>query len=94
VFIRRHGHVPALSPLYEGPYRVLARNDRVFYLQLGFRVDSVSVSRLKPAFLPAGAGPALPPALGRPPRAPSHVAALPGPGRDKLVKRVSFWIPH
>jgi hypothetical protein len=90
--VRRDGHVPALTPLYEGPYRVLSRNDRVFRLQLGSKADSVAISRLKPAYLPAGAGPALPPARGRPPRAlaPGRVTAVPGLRR---VRRVTFWLP-
>jgi len=92
VFVRRDGHVPALTPLYEGPYRVLSKSDRVFRILIGSKADSVAVSRLKPAYLPAGAGPALPPARGRPPRAlaPGRVAAVPGLRR---VRRVTFWLP-
>jgi len=90
VFVRHDGHVPALSPLYKGPYEVISRSEKVFRLRLGAPVDSFSVTRLKPAFLPPGSSPALPPARGRP-RGCS-------PCREKVAgvrykKRVSFWIP-
>jgi len=66
VFVRRDGHVPALTPLYDGPYEVISRSKKVFKLRMGARVDSVSITRLKPAYLPPGSCPALPPARGRP----------------------------
>jgi len=66
VLVRRDGHVPPLSPLYEGPYTVLQRSNQVFTIQMGDRVETVSTSRLKPCTTPAAA-PALPPCRGRPP---------------------------
>ena len=66
VFVRRDGHRPPLTAAYDGPYRVLRRSPHVFELQLGTRVDSVSVHRLKPAFVPDDAVPACPPTRGRP----------------------------
>jgi len=32
VYVRRGGHVPSLTPLYEGPYEVLSRNGKFFKL--------------------------------------------------------------
>ena len=66
VFIRRGAPGPPLSPLYDGPYRVVAKSPKVFQLQLGSRVESVSVDRLKPC-LSSEAIPAVPPRRGRPP---------------------------
>jgi len=66
VFVRRDGHRPPLTAAYDGPYRVLRRATHVFELQLGSRVDSVSVHRLKPANVPIDVVPACPPARGRP----------------------------
>ena len=66
VFIRRGAPGPPLSPLYDGPYRVVAKSPKVFQLQLGSRVESVSVDRLKPC-LSSETIPAVPPRRGRPP---------------------------
>ena len=40
-----------LQPTYDGPFRVLQRSDKYYRLQLHGREDSVSIDRLKPAFL-------------------------------------------
>ena len=48
VFIRRDGHKKPLEPLYEGPFRVVQRGRRHFSIQLGDKVDSISIERLKP----------------------------------------------
>ena len=83
VFVRRDGHVAPLSPLYEGPYQVLARSLRTFRLQVGPRVDVVSVQRLKPAVTAGDAPPALPPRRGRPPRPAPPLAPAPAPPRPR-----------
>jgi transposase InsO family protein len=66
VFIRNDAKQPPLSPCYSGPYRVLERSLRFFKLQIGERIDTVSTLRLKAAYLPASALPAIPPKRGRP----------------------------
>jgi hypothetical protein len=66
VFIRNDAKQPPLSPCYSGPYRVLERSLRFFKVQVGDRVDTVSTLRLKAAYLPASALPAVPPKRGRP----------------------------
>jgi hypothetical protein len=48
VYIRKGSTVPPLSPLYSGPYRVLASGPKVFRLQVGEREETVSIDRLKP----------------------------------------------
>ena len=73
VFIRKDGHVAPLAPLYEGPYKVLSRSLKTFQLQVGKRVEVVSVQRLKPAFTADDEAPVEPPRRGRPPRQPPPV---------------------
>ncbi len=66
VYIRNGGTVPPLSPLYSGPYRVLASGPKVFRLQVGEREETVSIDRLKPHRGAAPVQPAQPPSRGRP----------------------------
>ena len=66
VFVRRGAPGPPLSPLYDGPYRVVASGPKFFTLQVGGRQDTVSVDRLKPC-LSAEVTPATPPLRGWPP---------------------------
>ena len=66
VFVRRRGASTPLAPQYDSPFRVVARGPKSFQLQMGDRIDVVSVDRLKP-FLGSSATPALPPRRRRPP---------------------------
>lgn len=52
VFIRddRRGNI-SLSPVYQGPYKVLKGCDKYFTLQFANKIDDISISRLKPAYL-------------------------------------------
>jgi hypothetical protein len=61
---------PPLAPAYAGPFKVLRRSPLTFQLQISDRTDTVSVHRLKPAYLPPDATPAQPPLRGRPPADP------------------------
>jgi transposase InsO family protein len=74
VYVRRRGVVPPLSPLYQGPYRVLEKSQKFFSLEVGGRTEVVSMDRLKPHLGKAPISPALPPQRGRP-RGRSPVAA-------------------
>ena len=67
VFVRRGAPGPPLSPLYDGPYKVLSSGPKFFTLQLGNRQEKITVDRLKPC-LSQEVSPALPPQRGRPPR--------------------------
>lgn len=51
VFIRNDMVRKPLTPTYNGPYRVLQRNNKTFKVQLPNRQVEVSIDRLKPAFL-------------------------------------------
>ena len=51
VFIRKDAVKKLLQPPYDGPYRVLARQDKYLTLELNGRQDTVSLDRLKPAHL-------------------------------------------
>ena len=51
VFVRRDSHRPPLTPPNEGPYKVLVHGDKSFVLDYGTRQYSVSIGRLKPAFV-------------------------------------------
>ena len=66
VWVRRDGNRAPLTPRYDGPYRVLAREPKFFRLQLGDREDTVGIDRLKPAVVPPENVPAEPPRRGRP----------------------------
>ena len=48
VWIRRDGYVKPLEALYDGPFLVMGRSDKVFDVQVGTKLVSVSVDRLKP----------------------------------------------
>ncbi len=66
VYVRKGGTIPPLSPLYSGPYRVLASGPKVFRLQVGEREETVSIDHLKPHRGAAPVQPAQPPSRGRP----------------------------
>jgi len=79
VLVRRDAVQPPLQPLYDGPYPVLERSLRFFYLQLGDRTDVVSTSHLTACHAQTDAASAVPPRRGRPPilRRPRDPAAPP-----------------
>ncbi len=69
VYLRRGPPGGPLEQAYSGPFRVLARSDKVFRLQMGERVETVTADRLKPH---TGAEPV--------PRQPPRRGRLPGTG--------------
>ncbi|KAJ8913994.1 hypothetical protein NQ315_012017 [Exocentrus adspersus] len=50
VFVRRDNTKQPLQQPYEGPYKVLRRNERTFVLHINGRDVTVSIHRLKPAY--------------------------------------------
>jgi cleavage and polyadenylation specificity factor subunit 1 len=66
VYIRKGGSLPPLTPPYAGPYHVLKRGTKFFTVQLGDRVETVSVDRLKPHLGLDSTRAATPPVRGRP----------------------------
>lgn len=51
VFVRVDAVKKPLRPPYDGPYRVLKRTDKYFTLQLPDRQATISIDRLKPAYI-------------------------------------------
>ena len=68
VFVCRDCARPSLTPLYDGPYRVVHHSDAYFRLAICDREDSVSVSRLKSLLAEGPVVPAQPRRRGCPPR--------------------------
>ncbi|CAB0004085.1 unnamed protein product [Nesidiocoris tenuis] len=74
VFVRHDAHRKPLQPVYDGPYKVLVRRDKTFDIETHRGTDTVSLDRLKPAYLladpeqPIATGPCLlkPPATTTP----------------------------
>ena len=51
VFERRDAHLPPLCQPYEGPFRVVEKDIKFLKLDMGGKTETVSLDRLKPAFL-------------------------------------------
>ena len=51
VFLRRSAIAPPLTAPYDGPYKVLARSDRVFKVLIKGKVETVTADRVKPAHI-------------------------------------------
>jgi hypothetical protein len=67
VFVQRGPVAGPLTAAYEGPYKVVCRASKVYRLQVGSRVESVSADRLKPYVGAEKPAVAQPPRRGRPP---------------------------
>lgn len=63
VFVRVDAVQKPLHPPYDGPFRVLSRNDKTFTLQLPGRQSTISIDRLKPAYTVASEEPTPTPTL-------------------------------
>jgi transposase InsO family protein len=67
VYVRRDGGGGnALSPKYDGPFKVLVTGPKYFRLAVGMKQEVVSVDRLKPHLGQGPVQPAVPPRRGRP----------------------------
>jgi len=51
VFLREGGVRAALQPPYQGPYEVIARNDKTFTIKVRNQPVTVTIDRVKPAYL-------------------------------------------
>jgi hypothetical protein len=92
VLVRRDDAQPPLSPIYDGPYRVLEWSTHFFLLEMGDRTDKVSTLRLKAARTPADTEPAKPPRRGRPVAQVPPVRA-PLPKQWGRPRQVTFSLP-
>ncbi len=92
VLVRREGAQPPLSPIYDGPYRVLERSTHFFLLKMGDRTDKVSTLCLKAARTPADTKPAKPPRRGCPVAEAPPVRAPPPKHRGR-PRQVTFSLP-
>ncbi len=92
VLVRRDGAQPPLSPIYDGPYRVLERSTHFFLLEMGDRTDMVSTLRLKSAQTPADTEPAKLSRRGCPVAQAPPVRASP-PKQWGQPRQVTFSLP-
>ncbi|GFR26821.1 unconventional myosin-Vb [Trichonephila clavata] len=51
VVVRVEGLKPSLTAPYQGPFEVLSRTDKHFTIKINDRTSTISIDRLKPAFL-------------------------------------------
>ena len=87
VFVCEDASKPSLAPLYCGPYLVVERRSKFFRLQIGTRIDSVSVDRLKPVFSDSPITPAAPPLQGRPPLCPGKKPPEPSSAVESAISK-------
>jgi hypothetical protein len=101
VYIRKGNVLGPFQAPYSGPFKVIDRREKVFDIQIGGKVDSISVDRLKPHMGAAPVSPASPPARGRPPgtgggssvpAAAPHLGGGPCSGRVVRNPRIVFVI--
>ncbi|KRX36609.1 hypothetical protein T05_13696 [Trichinella murrelli] len=57
VFVRNDAPRPPLSPTYDGPYLVLSRAGKTITICCQNKTKTVSLDRVKPAFLDSGEAP-------------------------------------
>ena len=53
VFIRHDGVKSSLQPPYDGPFKVINRDDKYFTIEIRRKQDTVSIDRLKPTYMEA-----------------------------------------
>ncbi|BHF77770.1 hypothetical protein SprV_0602088000 [Sparganum proliferum] len=81
VFVRHDAVRKPLCPPYDGSYKVVQRKDKVYVLQKADKTDTVSIDRLKPAYLeclPSTSAPSTPPTMFSP-DTPTPVTYPPSP---------------
>jgi hypothetical protein len=75
VYIKRGGSGPPLAPVYSGPYVVVQSGAKFFVVEVGGRLKTVSMDRLKPHTGPTQGPAGDPPCRGPPPKGPRGVSS-------------------
>lgn len=88
VFVRVDKHRPPLTPPYNGPFRVIRRTDKTFTVDIGGRNQTISIDRLKPAYIDETQPIEVPqaPRRGRPPTRNISTPALPNELEQTFVQ--------
>ena len=91
VFIRHDAVRKPLQPPYDGPYPVVQRKDKYFVIDINGRKDTVSLDRLKPAYLDLPTDtPSETSSTPPPPNLPSTPASSPPPRRTRSGRHVHW----
>ncbi|GBP70477.1 hypothetical protein EVAR_56144_1 [Eumeta japonica] len=81
VFLREDRRRGALQPAYSGPHKVIQRNDKVFKIAVKGKEVTVSLDRLKPAYILADSSPTKQlnkkPTVNEPPTPPQIIKTTP-----------------
>lgn len=96
VFVRFDGVRTSLQPPYDGPFKVLKRSEKYYTLDINGRKDTVSLDRLKPAYLeessdPAAVQPSTPPQSNDSPPTPAPTNDPPPAQRTTRSGRHVRW---
>ncbi|XP_066978929.1 uncharacterized protein [Macrobrachium rosenbergii] len=88
VFVRDNAMQPSLTRPYRGPFLVLERNKKAFWVAFHGREDWISIDRLKPAFLKedvGGGSQSFPQEIATPgqPHAQKNVMGVPGKPKNQ-----------
>nr|VZI12561.1 unnamed protein product [Spirometra erinaceieuropaei] len=81
VFVRHDAVRKPLCSPYDGPYKVVQRDDKFYVLQKADKTDTISIGRLKPAYLeclPSTSAPSIPPTTSSP-DTPTPLTCPPSP---------------
>lgn len=73
VFLRQDAVRKPLQPPYSGPYKVIARTEKVFKIDIGGKIVTVSIDRVKPAYMIRDFDPLVPAAPEPPATKPAYV---------------------
>ncbi|XP_050544271.1 uncharacterized protein LOC126907201 [Daktulosphaira vitifoliae] len=93
VFLREGGVRAALQPPYQGPFEVIARNDKTFTIKVRNQSVTVTIDRVKPAYLMVNESTTVSQAHAPPATAPDTTKQKQPPNTDpstQPVRRVRF----